>query len=108
MAKQMKEATQGIHHKIQQQTTQTLSELEDVAEQNVQDVAKVAQNVQHHNAQRWKSQWGTWTMLLAIVGAFCFCLLTIFTIPKQPNTCLIFSGGQSLLGSIVSRVVKVT
>jgi len=107
MAERMKEATQGIQHQLQQQTNQTLNELERVAEQNVVDVTKVVRDVTDHNQRQRRRMWGTWTLLFTVVGIFVFCLMTIFTIPKRPNTCLIFcsietsNGGQpqvSLVG----------
>ena len=108
MAKQMKEATQGIHHTLRQQTAKTLTELEDVAEQNVQDVTQVAQNVQQHNRARFKSNLGTWTMMLSLLGVWAFTLVTIFTIPKRPNACLLFCGKNSRLSRTLASVTKMT
>ena len=96
MAKQMKDATQGINAKIKQQAQSTLDELEKVAEQNVQDVTAVTQNVQNHNTTRQKSNWGTWTMLFVIIGIFITLLITIFTIPKT-------SGASSPITPILSK-----
>lgn len=100
MAARMKEATQGIQSQLQQQTTQTLEELETVAEQNVLDVTKVTQNLQQHNQRQSQRNWGSWALIFTVVGVFCFCLLTIFTIPKRPDTCLILCGKDqtSLVG----------
>ena len=110
MAKRMKDATKGIQHTLEQQTTNTLSQLEDVAEQNVQDVRIVSQNVQQHNTKRWRSQLGTWTLLFSLVGIWVFSLVTVFTIPKRPNACLLFCGKDSRLyrftGSVVVRMTK--
>jgi hypothetical protein len=39
-----------------------------------------------------------------VVGVFCFCLATIFTIPKRPNTCLIFCGHDQV--SLVGWLAK--
>jgi hypothetical protein len=89
MAAEMKAATQNIHSTIQKQTG-NLGEMEDVVEQNVQDVTKVVQNVQQHNANTWKTSIGTWTLLFTLVGVFVSCLLTIFTIPKRADACLFF------------------
>jgi ankyrin repeat protein len=109
MARQMKESTQGIHATLQQQTKSTLDELETVAEQNVQDVTQVSQNIQQHNSNRRASNFGTWTMLFMIVGVFVGCLLTIFTIPKTPNSsALVFiSKGTSMGMSLASKGVSI-
>jgi Ankyrin repeats (3 copies) len=97
MAKQMKEATQGIQSRLKQQNETTLNQLESVAEQNVQDVTQVAQNVKDHNIKRSRSNWATWTLLFTLVGIFCFTLMTIFTIPKSPNACLLCIGKKDSL-----------
>jgi hypothetical protein len=89
MAAQMKAATQNIHSTIRQQTGH-LGDMEDVVEQNVQDVTKVVQNVQQHNANTWKSSIGTWTLLFSLVAVFVACLMAIFTIPKRADACLFF------------------
>ena len=102
MAQQMKEATQGIQSQLQQQTGHTLTQLETTVEQNMQDVTQVTQQVQTHNQRRSRQNWGTYTLLAMIAGTFVFVMMTIWTIPKRPNTCLILcrGGGQdvSLVG----------
>ncbi len=85
MAKQMKESTQGIRKTLQKQNANTLHELENVAEQNMEDVSKVASNVKEHVVANRRSSWATWTTMILIVGVFIFCLVTIFTIPKHPD-----------------------
>ena len=85
MAKQMKESTQGIRKTLQKQNANTLNELENVAEQNMEDVSKVASNVKEHVVANQRSSWATWTTMILIVGVFAFTLVTIFTIPKHPD-----------------------
>ena len=96
MAKQMKESTQGIQKTLQKQNASTLNELETVAEQNMEDVSKVAANVKEHVVANQRSSWASWTTLILIAGFFVFTLLTIFTIPKHPDANLgrILSGAN--------------
>lgn len=96
MAKQMKESTQGIRKTLQTQNANTLNELENVAEQNMEDVSKVASNVKEHVVANQKSSWATWTTMILILGLFVFTLVTIFTIPKHPDANLgrILSGAN--------------
>jgi len=96
MAKQMKESTQGIRKTLQKQNASTLNELETVAEQNMEDVSKVAANVKDHVVANQRSSWATWTTMILIAGVFAFTLLTIFTVPKHPDANLgrILSGGN--------------
>ncbi|KAG7358573.1 ankyrin repeat domain protein [Nitzschia inconspicua] len=97
MAKQMKEATQGIQSRIKQQNETTLNQLETMAEQNVHDVSQVAQSVKDHNVRTSRSSWATWTLIFTLVGVFCFTLMTIFTIPKSPHACLLCIGKKDSL-----------
>ena len=108
MARQMKEATQHIQGRIQQQTGTTLNELEAVAEENVNDVTKVAKDVSEHNSDTNKSTWATWTVLIALVGVFCFSLITIFTIPKSPSACLFMCGNNNKSSWPVRLLSKTT
>ena len=108
MARQMKEATQHIQGRIQQQTGTTLNELEAVAEENVNDVTQVAKDVSEHNSDTNKSTWATWTVLVALVGVFCFSLITVFTIPKSPSACLFFCGNNNQSSWPVRLLAKTT
>jgi hypothetical protein len=120
MARQMKDASQGIQSQLTMQTAHTLSELQDVAETNIQEVTKVVQNVSQHHQNRWKTSLGTWTMILSLVGLFFVTMVIVFTIPKRPNVCLFGScssssssskrgeGSSSLLGWMTKPLVVVT
>jgi hypothetical protein len=88
MASQMKTASQDIHIKIKHQAGELLDEMETVAGQNVDDVKLLTKNVSQHVSQGWKKAIGTWTLLFTLVGIFCFCLMTIYTIPKRKDACL--------------------
>ena len=106
MAAQMKQATQNIHTTLRQQTGQLLDEMETVVEQNKQDVTKVVQNVQQHNASSWRSTLGTWTLFFFLVGVFVVCFMTILTVPKRPEACIFFcksSTDQFLLKHELAR-----
>ncbi len=108
MAKQMKESTQGIRKTLQKQNASTLNKLETVAEQNMEEVSKVATNVRDHVVANQRSSWATWTTMILIVGVFVFALLTIFTVPKHPDASLgrILSGGNE--NGPYARLVKKT
>mmetsp|Transcript_36645 Transcript_36645/g.88816 ORF Transcript_36645/g.88816 Transcript_36645/m.88816 type:complete len:308 (+) Transcript_36645:122-1045(+) len=94
MARHMKEATMGIHNTLQQQNQSTLNELEIVAEQNVQDMSKVATDVTEHNQRQWRKNFSTWSMMFLLVGIFVFTMLMIFTLPKHPTASLLGRGGM--------------
>ncbi|VEU36267.1 unnamed protein product [Pseudo-nitzschia multistriata] len=85
MARQMKESTQGIHNRLQEQTGTTLDELETVAEQNVADVSRVAETVASHNTRAAGSRWGSLATMVFLVGLFAVTLLTVFAVPKSPD-----------------------
>jgi ankyrin repeat protein len=106
MARRMKDATQGIQNTLQQQTAKTLNELETVAEQNMEDVTKVATNVKEHVAARKKSSWASWTTMILIVGVFAFALVTIFTVSKSPEASLGKRFSTSSKSGPYSRLVK--
>jgi len=108
MAKQMKESTQGIRKTIQKQNASTLNELETVAEQNMEDVSKVAANVKDHVAANARSSWATWTTMILIVGVFVFTLMTIFTVPKHPDANIGRILSSSNENGPYSRLVKKT
>ena len=108
MAKQMKESTQGIRKTIQKQNASTLDELETVAEQNMEDVSKVAANVKDHVAANARSSWATWTTMILIMGVFAFTILTIFTVPKHPDANIGRILSNSNKNGPYSRLVKKT
>jgi len=82
MAATLKTQTQSIHSQLQSQT-QELGELEDVAEDNVAQVTQVAGDVKDQVKRNWSRAFGRWGMLIMIVAAFLFCLITIKMVPKR-------------------------
>jgi hypothetical protein len=89
MASQLKRETARIHSTLQQQTDQ-LDEMEDLVTENATKVTDLTKNVQEHVSKGWRKTIGTWTLLLTVVGAFLFCLVTISMVPKREGTCLFF------------------
>jgi len=86
MAAQMKAETERIHTTLRGQNQDLLSNMEDVAEENVRQVTEVAKDVTEHVSKGWSRTIGTWTMLFATIGAFIFCLMTIVMIPKPKSS----------------------
>lgn len=91
MAAQMKNETERIHTNLRGQKT-NLSEMEDVAAENVDHLSSVARDVNEHVAQGWGKAVGTWTLIMTVAAAFVFCMITIQIIPKRQGACLIFCG----------------
>jgi len=95
MAATLKNETQKIHSNLQNQT-RDLDQLETKAEENVQAVSQVAQDVKANVSRGWSRTIGTWTMLFTMLGAFLFCLVTISMIPKQrpSSSCWFFCSSR--------------
>jgi len=89
MAQQLKKSTQSMHTTLQHQT-QDLSEMEDLAVDNVDRVTQVAQDTQDHVRQSWKTSFMTYTMIFVILGSFFTTFMVIRIVPKRSNTCIPF------------------
>jgi hypothetical protein len=94
MASQLKHHTSQIHSQLRGQTEHLLSDMETVAEHNVEAVTDVAAATQQHVQRGWRRSVTTWTVLFAIGVAFVATPLTILTIPQRKlsssRSCLFF------------------
>jgi ankyrin repeat protein len=84
MACRLKESTQHINTTLKSQTEE-LEEMETLATQNVEKVGAVADDVTQHHRKAWRNSIATWTMILAVLGSFFFCMVTIRMVPKRKS-----------------------
>jgi hypothetical protein len=84
MASRLKESTQHMNTTLKSQTEE-LGEMENLATQNVEKVGAVADDVTQHNRKAWRNSIVTWTMILAVLGSFFFCMVTIRMVPKRKS-----------------------
>ena len=82
LASQLKAETARINETLRGQTDHVLEKLEDTATENVQQVTKVAKDVEEHVRSSWNRTFGTWTMLFTMVAAFFFVIVIIQMAPK--------------------------
>lgn len=94
MAQQMKDQTSTIHSRLQQQNQTLLSDMEDTAAHNMEQVTQVARDTEQHVKAGWTRSVATWTLFLTVVMAFLASLVIIGTIPKRPQACLFFCKNQ--------------
>jgi len=89
MAEQLKHSTLKMNTTLKSQS-QNLGQMQELAEENVDKVGRAAENVQQHVSRGWRRTFFTWTLIVAVMGTFVFCIMTMKLVPKRPNACIPF------------------